>query len=72
MFNAPKSVIPHHFVFLNVVKVIYKWRVNADQEVMGLGKAWNRLSGGSNIEQEHPTQVWRSDMEVSGQEGLKI
>ena len=47
MFNAPKSVIPYHFVFLNVVKVIYECRVNADQDVMQLGKAWNGPLGGS-------------------------
>lgn len=45
MLNAPESVIPYHFLFLNVVKASDECRVNADQEAMGLGMAWNKSWG---------------------------
>ena len=39
MFNSPRLVVPHYFLFINVVKVGYDCRVNADQEVMEVGMA---------------------------------
>lgn len=57
MFNAPKSVIPHHFLFQNVVKASYEFS-HCWPGSHGTGKAWNEPCGTvDSVEEEHQPAV---------------